>query len=184
MTLGAVEPDELLTTRAGIGKTEILHEGDEPPLGSGPARRTDGLRFRVDGRNAKQAAFRSGNGLGRFVPAGQLFLSVRKVFDLENAVKERGTECSHFSHAEPWIVACDTSPRNMLCKQLHTLGLAQRAGLSDTRSVIRVICDLRVIRVQAKVAELADAPDLGSGSRKAMGVRLPPFAPTFFDSFS
>ena len=28
----------------------------------------------------------------------------------------------------------------------------------------------------AKVAELADAPDLGSGSRKAMGVRLPPFA--------
>src|SRR5687768_18545263 len=29
---------------------------------------------------------------------------------------------------------------------------------------------------RAKVAELADAPDLGSGSRKAMGVRLPPFA--------
>ena len=29
----------------------------------------------------------------------------------------------------------------------------------------------------ARVAELADAPDLGSGSRKAMGVRLPPFAP-------
>src|SRR5213595_3878968 len=29
----------------------------------------------------------------------------------------------------------------------------------------------------AKVAELADAPDLGSGSRKAMGVQLPPFAP-------
>ena len=30
--------------------------------------------------------------------------------------------------------------------------------------------------LSAKVAELADAPDLGSGSRKAMGVRLPPFA--------
>ena len=30
---------------------------------------------------------------------------------------------------------------------------------------------------RAKVAELADAPDLGSGSRKALGVRLPPFAP-------
>ena len=28
------------------------------------------------------------------------------------------------------------------------------------------------------MAELADAPDLGSGSRKAMGVRVPPFAPT------
>ena len=28
----------------------------------------------------------------------------------------------------------------------------------------------------AKVAELADAPDLRSGSRKALGVRLPPFA--------
>ena len=35
------------------------------------------------------------------------------------------------------------------------------------------------MRVEAKVAELADAPDLGSGSRKAMGVRLPPFAPAF-----
>ena len=34
-------------------------------------------------------------------------------------------------------------------------------------------------RLDAKVAELADAPDLGSGSRKAMGVRLPPFAPAF-----
>jgi hypothetical protein len=31
----------------------------------------------------------------------------------------------------------------------------------------------------AKVAELADAPDLGSGSRKALGVQLPPFAPAF-----
>ena len=29
----------------------------------------------------------------------------------------------------------------------------------------------------AKVAELADAPDLGSGSRKAVGVQVPPFAP-------
>src|SRR5580765_1819654 len=28
----------------------------------------------------------------------------------------------------------------------------------------------------AKVAELADAPALGAGSRKAMGVRVPPFA--------
>src|SRR5688500_320910 len=29
---------------------------------------------------------------------------------------------------------------------------------------------------RAKVAELADAPDLGSGTRKGMGVRVPPFA--------
>ena len=27
------------------------------------------------------------------------------------------------------------------------------------------------------MAELADAPDLGSGGRKAMGVQVPPFAP-------
>jgi hypothetical protein len=32
----------------------------------------------------------------------------------------------------------------------------------------------------AKVAELADAPDLGSGSRKAVGVQVPPFAPDIF----
>src|SRR5213080_4706940 len=37
----------------------------------------------------------------------------------------------------------------------------------------------RLARTHAKVAELADAPDLGSGSRKALGVRLPPFAPAF-----
>ena len=36
-----------------------------------------------------------------------------------------------------------------------------------------------VFETCARVAELADAPDLGSGSRKAMGVRLPPFAPAF-----
>ena len=30
----------------------------------------------------------------------------------------------------------------------------------------------------AKVAELADAPDLGSGTRKGMWVRVPPFAPS------
>src|SRR5688572_28711225 len=41
---------------------------------------------------------------------------------------------------------------------------------------------LKSVRSDAKGAELADAPDLGSGSRKAMGVRLPPFAP--FDSTS
>ena len=33
-------------------------------------------------------------------------------------------------------------------------------------------------KAHAKVAELADAPDLGSGGRKALGVRLPPFALT------
>src|SRR5690348_12063134 len=30
----------------------------------------------------------------------------------------------------------------------------------------------------ARVAELADAPDLGSGGREAVGVRVPPFAPS------
>ncbi|SVC94791.1 uncharacterized protein METZ01_LOCUS347645, partial [marine metagenome] len=32
------------------------------------------------------------------------------------------------------------------------------------------------------VAELADAPDLGSGGRKAMGVQVPPFAPISYIS--
>ena len=36
----------------------------------------------------------------------------------------------------------------------------------------------RVLSLNAKVAELADAPDLGSGDRKVMRVRVPPFAPT------
>ncbi len=33
------------------------------------------------------------------------------------------------------------------------------------------------VGILAKVAELADAPDLGSGGRKAVGVQIPPFAP-------
>ena len=36
----------------------------------------------------------------------------------------------------------------------------------------------RVVSHNAKVAELADAPDLGSGGRKAVWVRVPPFAST------
>ncbi len=42
-----------------------------------------------------------------------------------------------------------------------------------------ILCDRssRIFRL-AKVAELADAPDLGSGGREAVGVRVPPFAPT------
>ena len=34
-----------------------------------------------------------------------------------------------------------------------------------------------LVCIDAKVAELADAPDLGSGTREGMGVRVPPFAP-------
>jgi hypothetical protein len=33
----------------------------------------------------------------------------------------------------------------------------------------------------ARVPELADGPDLGSGVRKGVGVRVPPLAPAFAD---
>src|SRR6266480_1697093 len=58
----------------------------------------------------------------------------------------------------------------------------ERQGRNDksldraTRSGLRDACVQRIPGFRAKVAELADAPDLGSGSRKALGVRLPPFA--------
>src|SRR6202023_2083136 len=51
-------------------------------------------------------------------------------------------------------------------------------GQTRRRARCRVRATLRFTGA-AKVAELADAPDLGSGSRKAMGVRVPPFAPAF-----
>ena len=58
--------------------------------------------------------------------------------------------------------------------------LAAGAELPDAvgRNRATRACDylLSKLRHAAKVAELADAPDLGSGSRKALGVRLPPFA--------
>jgi hypothetical protein len=37
---------------------------------------------------------------------------------------------------------------------------------------------MRAIEHHARVAELADAPDLGSGGREAVGVRVSPLAPT------
>src|SRR6202023_1008800 len=51
-------------------------------------------------------------------------------------------------------------------------------GQTRRRARCRVRATLRFTGA-AKVAELADAPDLGSGSRKALGVRVPPFAPAF-----
>ena len=61
------------------------------------------------------------------------------------------------------------------------IGLACRAGGFPAAGGTMLLWQGRFQPTRhAKVAELADAPDLGSGSRKAMGVRLPPFAP--FDS--
>ena len=40
-----------------------------------------------------------------------------------------------------------------------------------------VVLNRAGVGILAKVAELADAPDLGSGGRKAVGVQIPPFAP-------
>ena len=45
------------------------------------------------------------------------------------------------------------------------------------RKGVRTSCRVPPAVFDAKVAKLADAPDLGSGSRKAMGVQIPPFAP-------
>ena len=58
--------------------------------------------------------------------------------------------------------------------RLHACTLHARIGWS--RMLLSGIAGRDARRNRAKVAELADAPDLGSGSRKAMGVRLPPFA--------
>ena len=52
----------------------------------------------------------------------------------------------------------------------------EQARIGWSRMLLSGIAGLDARRDRAKVAELADAPDLGSGSRKAMGVRLPPFA--------
>ena len=46
--------------------------------------------------------------------------------------------------------------------------------LSRTRPCATSATDTKGL---ARVAELADAPDLGSGGRKAVGVQIPPFAP-------
>jgi hypothetical protein len=49
---------------------------------------------------------------------------------------------------------------------------------SDVRNAETYVVIIREKPDTANVAELADAPDLGSGSRKGMGVRPSPFAPT------
>ena len=59
---------------------------------------------------------------------------------------------------------------------------AERPAPSAWKSVLpltrpKTACYARGLSLRrAKVAELADAPDLGSGGREALGVRLPPFA--------
>ena len=55
-------------------------------------------------------------------------------------------------------------------------------SIKASRRMRRWRCGFLVIF--AKVAELADAPDLGSGGRKALGVRLPPFAPAFARAYA
>src|SRR6266705_192137 len=66
--------------------------------------------------------------------------------------------------------ALEQSDRRRSCAMRMLRWIATLYGL-------RGLCVQRIPGLCAKVAELADAPDLGSGSRKALGVRLPPFAP-------
>ena len=63
---------------------------------------------------------------------------------------------------------------------------SSRTTRTSNRAILEVYRVSRALRTgtalrpaHAKVAELADAPDLGSGSREAVGVQIPPFAPAF-----
>ena len=96
--LGAVQPNHLLTARARIREPEILHEGHEAATPGGLARRADGLCARVHGGNAQQPSLRTGNRRRRVGATRQLFLSVGKMFDLEDAVKRKRTTRNHFGH--------------------------------------------------------------------------------------
>src|SRR5437868_2191301 len=74
--------------------------------------------------------------------------------------------------------------------------LATRVSLSSLSGYFDYLQDIPIAQVlrilpplaeaarynlkNARVAELADAPDLGSGARKGVGVRVPPFAPFTF----
>ena len=66
--------------------------------------------------------------------------------------------------------------RGMLCPL--TQAKKHAGGGSRIHEIGRMVARLRTCysEIRAKVAELADAPDLGSGTRKGMGVRVPPFA--------
>ena len=54
-----------------------------------------------------------------------------------------------------------------------SLHVQQRQNLQLSLIIVMLRCE----RVHAEVAELADAQDLGSCGRKAVGVQLPPSAP-------
>ena len=58
----------------------------------------------------------------------------------------------------------------------HCAGMMGQGPIAGAASSAQVADASWICALHAKVAELADAPDLGSGSRKAMGVRVPPFA--------
>src|SRR5438093_3995938 len=73
-------------------------------------------------------------------------------------------------------VIADSCQPSALSFQLSAFS-SQPSAVSCQLSAISLRCYTFTQCVPAKVAELADAPDLGSGSRKAMGVQVPPFAP-------
>ena len=71
---------------------------------------------------------------------------------------------------------CARSPEAWAPGYTSVLYSAAAAGRSSAFPVCLATSE-RHRPVRAKVAELADAPDLGSGGRKAVGVQIPPFAP-------
>jgi hypothetical protein len=61
--------------------------------------------------------------------------------------------------------------------RIETRRTGRASGLSAGSIAILGTEAVKLVVAGANVAELADAPDLGSGSRKGMGVRPSPFAP-------
>ena len=91
----------------------------------------------------------------------------------------------------PWYqMMLGTEPRTLLNQLQGVFGLSPEGQAPGYTSGVRsaavfcssssTVCPATPERhrpLRAKVAELADAPDLGSGGREAVGVQIPPFAP-------
>ena len=157
--LSAGDPDEFAAAGARKREAQVGFKRDVtagPKLGAGGAHRSIA---ELHGRDLQRAAgMRIGHRPWGSRMTGKRARTLLGAVPHEKTVKEIGTEFRQ--------------SRGSLPHPFRSREPEPSVGVQARSPVLG--CN------DAKVAELADAPDLGSGTRKGMGVRVPPFAP--FDS--
>ena len=167
--LSAVQPHQLLAAGARIRQAEVLNERDEPAFGGRGARRADGLGPGIDGRDAEQSPFGSGNRRGGIDVPRQLPLSVWEMVDLEDAVKRGGTKRSAVCHE----ATEDGSTQLRPPQYLGYLAERWRRTVAETRRMSETTIYVISLRNQSasSVSSVSSLCESGGTGRRA-GLRI------------